>query len=446
MNQDQAEVGAQVFATHTPGAATQPQAHEASAQRVVEERKPVKALRAILLLAVAAAAVVYSGISGRHHDDEKLKQWTQERAIPPVAVVALQRGGETRELVLPGNVDAFYTAAIHSQVMGYVQEWRKDIGAQVHQGDVLAVINTPELDERIAVAQSELAKAKANLSLAKVTATRWNSLRASAAVSQQAADEKDSDQHAQAAQVDAAQSNVDRLKALKAFANIVAPFDGVVTARNIDVGSLVKAGENDGQPLFTVADIHQMRIYVPVPETYAAQLRDGMKATLELPEYPDRTFEATIATTSHAIDQKSRTLLVELLADNKDGLLAPGAFARVHFVIPPDANALRVPASAILFRDNSAQVAIALDNRIVLKKVRILRDLGTEVEIAGGLSQDQRIVTNPPDSISDGEEIRVMQAAVEKTRTAPGQQAGQGPGYRPKSNEEIAQTGRDRKE
>ena len=173
--------------------------------------------------------------------------------------------------------------------MGYVQEWRKDIGAQVHQGDVLAVVNTPELDERIAVAQSELAKAKANLALAKVTATRWNSLRASAAVSQQAADEKDSDQHAQAAQVDAAQSNVDRLKALKAFANIVAPFDGVVTARNIDVGSLVKAGENDGQPLFTVADIHQMRIYVPVPETYAAQLKDGMKATLELPEYPDRT-------------------------------------------------------------------------------------------------------------------------------------------------------------
>ncbi len=209
---------------------------------IQEERKPVKALRAILLLAMAAVAVAYSGISGRHHDDERLKQWTQERAVPPVAVVAPQRGGETRELVLPGNVNAFYSASIHSQVMGYVQEWRKDIGAQVHQGDVLAVVNTPELDERIAVAQSELAKAKATLSLAKVTATRWNSLRASAAVSQQAADEKDSDQHAQAAQVDAALSNVDRLKALKAFANIVAPFDGVVTARNIDVGVLGQSG------------------------------------------------------------------------------------------------------------------------------------------------------------------------------------------------------------
>ena len=431
MSQDQAVAPMQEYSPHAPASAAQPEGSEVHAEHVTEERRPVKAGRALLLLAVAAIALAYSGISGRHRDDEKLNQWTQERAVPPVAVVTLHRGGKTRDLVLPGNVDAFYTASIHSQVMGYVQEWRKDIGAQVHQGDVLAVINTPELDERIAVAQSELAKAKANLALAKVTATRWNSLRASAAVSQQAADEKDSDQRAQAAQVDAAASNVDRLKALKAFANIVAPFDGVVTARNVDVGSLVKAGENDGQPLFTVADIHQMRIYVPVPETYAAQLRDGMKATLELPEYPDRTFEATIATTSHAIDPKSRTLLVELLADNQDGLLAPGAFARIHFVLPPDANAFRVPASAIMFRNNAAQVAIAVDNRIVLKKVHILRDLGTEVEIAAGLGQDERIVINPPNSISDGEQVRVTQAAG---------------GSQQKSAEEIAQTGREHEE
>ena len=431
MNQDQAEAPMQEYSPHAPASGAEPEGSEVHVQPDRDQRKPVKAGRALLLLAVAAIALAYSGIAGRRRDDEKLNQWTQERAVPPVAVVTLQRGGKTRELVLPGNVDAFYTASIHSQVMGYVQEWRKDIGAQVHQGDVLAVINTPELDERIAVAQSELAKAKANLALAKVTATRWNSLRASAAVSQQAADEKDSDQRAQAAQVDAAASNVDRLKALKAFANIVAPFDGVVTARNVDVGSLVKAGENDDQPLFTVADIHQMRIYVPVPETYAAQLQDGMKATLELPEYPDRTFEATIATTSHAIDPKSRSLLVELLADNQDGLLAPGAFARIHFVLPPDANEFRVPASAIMFRNNAAQVAIAVDNRIALKKVHILRDLGTEVEITAGLGQDERIVINPPDSISDGEQVRVTQAAG---------------GSQQKSAEEIAQTGREHEE
>ena len=435
MSQDQAE-------GHAQATAAKPECSEVQVKRAPNERKPVRALRAILLLAVVAAAVAYVGISGRRQDDEKLKHWTEARAVPPVSVVTPKRGGETRELVLPGNVDAFYSASIHSQVMGYVQEWRKDIGAQVHKGDVLAVINTPELDERIAVAQSELDKAKANLSLAKVTATRWNSLRASAAVSQQAADEKDSDQHAQASQVDAALSNVDRLKALKAFANIVAPFDGVVTARNIDVGSLVKAGENDGQPLFTVADIHQMRVYVPTPESYSAQLKDGMKATLELPEYPDRTFQATIVTTSHAIEQKSRTLLVELLADNKDSLLAPGAFARVHFVLPPDPNALSVPASAIMFRDNSAQVAIALDNRVALKKVRILRDLGTEVEIAGGLSQEERVVTNPPDSIVDGEEIRVMQATGEKTSSPSTSQRGDEPAGPPKTADEIAQTRR----
>jgi RND family efflux transporter MFP subunit len=408
-----------------------------------KDRAPVRAGRAILVLIVAAVAVAASGISGRRHDDEQLNQWTQEQAIPPVAVVTPQHGGSTRELVLPGNVEAYFSASIHGQVSGYVREWRKDIGARVHEGDILAVVDTPELDQSIGMAQSELAKAKANLALAKVTATRWNSLRASAAVSQQAADEKDSDAHAKAAEVDAAQSNVDRLKAQKGFADIVAPFDGVVTARNVDVGSLVRADSNNSQALFTVADIHQMRVYVPVPESYAADLKEGMKATLELPEHPDRRFDATIVTTSHAIDQKSRTLLVELLADNKDGLLSPGAFARVHFEIPPDPNTSRIPASALLYRDNALQVAaLGLDNRITLKKVRIARDLGTEVEITGGLSQGERIVANPPDSIGDGEEVRVMEAADEKKQAPPGQQGARGPSDHAESAADMAQTER----
>jgi RND family efflux transporter MFP subunit len=190
-----------------------------------------------------------------------------------------------------------------------------------------------------------------------------------------------------------------------------------------------------------------MRIYVPVPQSYAAAMKSGMKATLELPEYPDRAFNATIDTTSHAIDKKSRSLLVELLADNKDGALAPGAFTRVHFQLPPDPNTVTLPANALMFRDNATEVAtLGSDNRIVLKKVRIARDLGSEVEIAGGLSQDTRIVANPPDTIDDGENVRVVQAARDRTRAAPGQQAGQGPGSRPKSALEIAQTGRDHKE
>ena len=424
-----------------------PPAHAEPPAANLEDRRPVKIGRAVLLLAVAAIIVAYSGISGRRHDDEMLKQWTEKQAIPPVAVVAPKRGGETRDLVLPGNVEAFYSASIHSQVVGYVQEWRKDIGANVKQGDVLAVVDTPELDERIAVAQSELAKAKANLELAKVTAARWDSLRHTAAVSQQEADEKDSDARAQAAQVDAAQSNVDRLKAQKAFANIVAPFDGVVTARNVDVGSLVRADGVDTPPLFTVADVHQMRIYVPVPESYAADLKDGTKATLEVPEYPDRTFDATVTTTSRAIDRKSRTLLVELLADNKDGLLAPGAFTRVHFRIPPDPNTFTVPASAMLYRDTEPEIAtVGPDNRIVLKDVRIMRDLGTAVEIAGGVIKDERIVTNPPDSIGDGEEVRVMEAAGEKAQGPSEKQRAEGPKGHSKSAEEIAQTRRDHSE
>ena len=421
-----------------------PPAHAEPPQAASEDRRPVKIGRALLVLAVVAIVVAYTGITGRSHEGEKLKQWTEKQAIPPVAVVTPKRGGETRDLVLPGNVEAFYSASIHSQVMGYVQDWRKDIGAKVKQGDILAVVNTPELDERVAVAQSELAKAKANLALAKVTAARWNSLRASAAVSQQAADEKDSDERAQAAQVDAAASNVDRLKAQKAFANIVAPFDGVVTARNVDVGSLVKADGGDRPPLFTVADVHQMRIYVPAPESYVADLKDGTKATLEVPEYPGRSFDATIVTTSRAIDPKSRTLLVELLADNKDGLLQPGAFTRVHFQIPPDPNTYTVPASAMLYRDTEPRIAtVGPDNRIVLKDVRIMRDLGTAVEIAGGVDQDERIVTNPPDSIGNGEEVRVMEAAGEKTQGPSEKQSAEGPKGHAKSAEEMAQTGRE---
>ncbi len=421
-----------------------PPAHAEPPLAASEDRRPVKIGRAILVLAVVAIVVAYTGITGRSHEGEKLKQWTEKQAIPPVAVVTPKRGGDTRDLVLPGNVEAFYSASIHSQVMGYVQDWRKDIGAKVKQGDILAVVDTPELDERVAVAQSELAKAKANLALAKVTAARWNSLRASAAVSQQAADEKDSDERAQAAQVDAAASNVDRLRAQKAFANIVAPFDGVLTARNVDIGSLVKADGGDRPPLFTVADVHQMRIYVPAPESYVADLKDGTKATLEVPEYPGRSFDATIVTTSRAIDPKSRTLLVELLADNKDGLLQPGAFTRVHFQIPPDPNTYTVPASAMLYRDTEPRIAtVGPDNRIVLKDVRIMRDLGTAVEIAGGVDQDERIVINPPDSIGNGEEVRVMEAAGEKTQGPSEKQSAEGRKGHAKSAEEMAQTGRE---
>jgi RND family efflux transporter MFP subunit len=407
------------------------------------DHRPVKVWKFLALLIVTAIAVAVTGVVSRRQEDESLAKWTKAQAIPTVSLVSPQRGGEARDLVLPGNVEAFYTAAIHAQVSGYVQEWRKDIGAHVKQGDVLAVIDTPELDQSIVVAQGELAKAKANLALAKVTAARWNSLRASAAVSQQTADEKTADARARAAEVDAAQASLDRLKAQKAFANIVAPFDGVVTARNIDVGSLVRADNSSGADLFTVADVHQMRIYVPVPETYAADMKDGMEATLDLPEYPGRKFEAKIDTTAQGIDQKSRTLLVELLADNKDGALFPGAFTRVHFQIPPDPNTVLIPASALIYRNNAAKVAVVdPDSRVSLKKVQIARDLGTEIEITGGLGEDERIVAHPPDSIGDGEEVRIMKAETEKPGDPEGQQGAEGQPAGEARNVAVSRRGR----
>jgi RND family efflux transporter MFP subunit len=295
-----------------------------------------------------------------------------------------------------------------------VQTWRKDIGAQVRRGDVLAVIDTPELDDRVAQAEGELAKANANLSLAKVTASRWETLRASSAVSQQAIDEKVGDQRAKEADVAEAEANLNRLRSQKAFANIVAPFDGVVTARNVDIGSLVNASASNNEPLFVVADISRMRIYVKAPEVYASSLKDGMTAKLRLAEYPGQEFTARIDTTAHAIDAKSRSLLVELIADNKDGLLQPGSFAQVNFELPPKPSAQQLPGSALLFRDQATMVAVVgKDDRVKLEHVRIVRDYGSSVEIDGNLSADARIVLNPPESMADGDQVHIAGAEAD---------------------------------
>ena len=381
---------------------------------------PLKVGRGLLILAVVAAAVAAYGVVQRRSDESQLAHWTQQQAVPAVSLISPGRETGTREVVLPGDVEAYFDASIHGQVSGYVREWRADIGALVHKGDILAVIDTPELDDRISAAQGELEKANANLQLAKVTAGRWEELRASSAVSQQAADEKHSDLSAKTAELSAEQANVDRLKALKAFSNIVAPFDGVVTARNVDVGSLVRDGGSPA-PLFSVADIHKMRIYVRAPQPYAADMKQGVKATFELPEYPNRKSDAKIDATSHAIDKKSRTLLVELIADNPKGELSPGAFTRVHFEIAGDTNVMTLPANALLFREDGASVAIVgADGRVALKKVQISRDFGNDLEISGGLDPEVRIIANPPDSLAEGELVRVVPGKNDSEAALPG--------------------------
>ncbi len=371
--------------------------------------RPVKALRFVLLIALVAVSVAAMGVTSRRKDEEKLARWTVDQATPDVAVIKATRDDHTKQIALPGDVEAYDSASIHGQVSGYVREWRVDIGARVKKGQVLAVVDTPELDQRVTASEGELAKAKAKQVFAGVTANRWKTLGGSAAVSQQAIDEKASDVLVTDADVSAARADLDRLHALKAFSNITAPFDGVVTARDVDIGSLVMPGSAANKPLFVVADLSQVRVYVHAPQVYGAEMKEGMQAKLILPEYPGREFPARISTTSNAIDAKSRSLLVELIANNSDGLLKPGAFAQVNFQLPPNSQSVTLPASALLFRDEAILVATVDEkSHIKMKKIRIARDYGSRVEVADGLSPDDEIVKNPLESMSDGDQVRIV--------------------------------------
>ncbi|MGO9007273.1 MAG: efflux RND transporter periplasmic adaptor subunit [Beijerinckiaceae bacterium] len=363
-------------------------------------------------LAVVAIVVAYFGITSRENKEKQLTQQTLARAVPTVDVVSPERGTVPQELVLPGEIQAWYTAPILARVNGYVRMWYKDYGAEVKAGDLLAEIDTPDLDEQLEQAKGNLAKSQANLALAEITAKRWNALRSSDAVSQQAADEKVGEENARKAEVTAAQANVARLRAMEDFKKITAPFDGVVTVRNIDVGALVSAtpsgNTHELQELFQVSDIHKLRVYVQVPQAFAAQLSPGLQADMKLSQYPDRVFKADVATTSKAITQRSRSLLVELHSENKDELLQPGSFVEVHFQLPPNENFLRLPTSALIFRGSQSEVAtVGADGKIVLKPVKVGRDLGMEVEILSGLSPSDRVVKSPSDSIAEGDMVKI---------------------------------------
>jgi RND family efflux transporter MFP subunit len=380
-------------------------------------------LAGIVALCVAAAVVI-AGVAARLHDASKLQSWTAIQSIPPVSVILPIAGGGTRQLVLPGSLQADYNAPIYSRVSGYVRAWHTDIGARVKAGQLMATIDTPELDQQLIQARADLETARANMQLASTTARRWASLLAQDAVSKQETEEKAGDLAAKTAQVDAAQANVGRLLALKAFARIVAPFDGVVTARRTDIGDLVNAGAGAagaGAPtseLFDVAKVDKLRLYVHVPQRYSSRITPGMTADLTVPEYPGRAFKAKLTSTSEAVSDSSGTLLVELAVDNADGALKTGDYAQVTFNLagaPAGAGpaALSVPAAALLFRKEGSQVAtVNSANRVVLKPVVISADLGQTVEIGSGLAPTDRVIDNPPDSIATGDLVRVVKPAV----------------------------------
>ena len=380
-----------------------PDAHAPAPPR----RKP-RVLRYLVIAFVLLVAVAVFGILDRHESDADLSKWTDARAVTNVELASPKRATQDEHLSLPANVEAFYTAPIHSRVNGYVKMWYFDIGARVKTGQVLAKIDTPDLDQQYEQAKGELLRSQANYNLAVLTADRWKALRASNAVSQQTVDEKVGDAASQKAQVVAVQANLDRIKAMEDFRDIVAPFDGVVTARRIDVGALVSATNTSANALFDISDISRMRVYVHVPQVYAASMHKGLKVTLSLPQYPHRTFDGALDTTSNAISDVARALLVEAIFPNKDGLLSPGAYAEARFELPLDPRKLVIPSSAMIFRNENPEVAVVKDGKIVLNKVTILQDTGPEIEIATGLEPDDRIVINPSYGMETGEEVNVV--------------------------------------
>jgi RND family efflux transporter MFP subunit len=370
------------------------------------------------LLAAAAlalmAALAAVGIWSRDSAQARLQTWTDAQAIPSVSVVSPDHATAGQDVVLPGTIQAFIDAPLYARVPGYLKSWYTDIGAHVRRGDVLAVIETPDLDQQLNRAIANLASARADLRLADLTARRWTALLKTNSVSQQAADEKSGDAEAKQAAVQAAQAEVDRLQALKGFATITAPFDGVVTARQTDIGDLIDAGGGQGKALFNVSDMRRMRVYVQVPQAYAAELHAGLAASLALPQYPGVTFPARLATTANAINEQSRTVLVELLADNPQGRLWPGTFAQVTFELPPTAT-LSVPTSAVIFQEHGTQLALVDETgHVRLQNVTLGRDLGTRVEVLRGLGAGDRVIDSPPDALDNGDRVRVIDQAGAK--------------------------------
>jgi len=373
-------------------------------------RKPLPSnlkLKAVVVLIVAIGVVAW-GITSRSKDEARLAQLVQEESNPIVKVIQPSQTKEAPALVLPGTLQAYYSASVYARVNGYLKSWSVDIGTPVKSGQVLAVIETPELDQQLKQSEANLETALANERLTEITSNRWKNLLASDSVSKQEADEKNGDNEAKKALVMAAKADVDRLRALASFKQITAPFDGVVTARKTDIGALINAGHDAGHELFTVADTRKLRLYVNLPQSYSHKISVGMKADLEVPSFPGKTYEATLTANSGAVNENSGTTLIELEVDNKASELMPGGYGNVHFKLPVESSLVQVPASALVFRKEGLSIAtLTADNHVAFRKIQISHDQGTVVEIATGLSTTDRIIENPPDSLENGDLVRV---------------------------------------
>jgi RND family efflux transporter MFP subunit len=372
----------------------------------------------LLALFAVATALAAWGEFDRVIARSSLAKESAIDALPTVVTVEPTRTDLGEELILPGTVQAFIESPIYARTNGYLKTWYTDIGGAVKKGQLLAEIETPEVDQQLSQAIADLATAHANEALSQTTNARWKELLKTESVSQQDADEKAGDAAAKKATTEAAGANVSRLRELESFKRVVAPFDGIITARNTDIGALINAGQSAGTELFRLADTHKLRIYVQVPEPYAAAAKPGLEADLSFSEQQGKAYTATVVRTANALDPGLRTLQVELQLDNSRGELFPGAYAEVHFKLAGNARSLRLPATTVLFRAAGLQVAtVDAQQRIQLKSIVEGRDFGNTIEVLSGLDAGDAVVINPPDSIFNGMTVRVAAAPAEVSKS-----------------------------
>jgi RND family efflux transporter MFP subunit len=369
--------------------------------------------------ALLAIAVVAYGLGSRAAQTSRLHELTEAQTVPTVAIVTPTSAVNSAGLELPGRLEAYIRAPIYARVPGYLKTWKHDIGAKVKAGDVLAEIDTPDLDQQLTQARADLNVAQANAKLAQVGAERWQSLASTDAVAKQDVDQRTFTWNANVAQVKSAQANVDRLVAMEDFKRLVAPFNGIVTARDTDIGALINVGAAGGAQLFVVSETSKLRIFVNVPQNYVPSVPSGTKATITVPEHPDKTYGGAVEDSAQAVDPTTGTTLMQIIVDNSAGELLPGDYASIHLQIAGAAHVLSVPSSALIFDAKGLSIAtVDANNRVVLKTVTIERDLGAIIELASGLSPNDRVIQNPLDGISTGTEVRLAVAAPGGTLAA----------------------------
>lgn len=393
-----------------PTVETRPVTHEVDPGRPPVPPQSSRKTWLYVLLAVAiAAALLIGGILPRMRARAALRTETNQMAVPAVAVVKPKPSAPGQELILPANVQAFIDAPIYARTNGYLRRWYVDIGARVKRGQLLAEIDAPEVDQQLSQAKADLNTAEANLRLSEITAKRYEGLLKTESVSQQDADNAAGDYAAKKAVVDSAQANVKRLQETQSFERIYAPFDGVITARNTDIGQLIDSGSAGGPraELFHMASPNKLRVYVNVPQIYSTSTKPGMKADLVLQEFPGKRFTGTLVRTADAIDQNTRTLLVEIEVDNPTGQLLSGAYAEVHMKLPGNVSTYLIPVNTLLFRAEGLRVVQEKDGIAQLLPITLGRDYGSEVEVIAGLTGNENLVVNPPDSILSGQKVRL---------------------------------------